>query len=88
MNPFINTPINTNQPKNPLLESLMGTIDFARSFQSPQAFMQSLQRENPAMYQQLVQLSQQISNPMQAAVQMLQQQGIDPQMLMSKLHNR
>jgi hypothetical protein len=73
-------------PVNPMLLGLSETIRFAQTFRSPEAFMQELQKQNPQMYQYLLQLSQQVRNPMETAVQMLNQQGISPQHLASLLN--
>ena len=79
MNPLGNSrPIT---PVNPMLQGIAETIRFAQTFQSPEAFMQELQRQNPQMAQQLMHLSQTVKNPMQTAQQMLAQQGITPQQL-------
>lgn len=67
--------------QNPMLQNLAETIRFARSFQSPQAFMQELQRQNPQMYQYMIQLSQTMQNPSAVAQQMMTQQGISPEQL-------
>lgn len=76
---------NATAQQNPLLQNLAETIRFARSFQSPQAFMQELQRQNPQMYQNMIHLSQTLQNPSSVAQQMLFQQGISPQQLNSLL---
>jgi hypothetical protein len=83
MNPLGNNKINA--PVNPMLQSIAETIRFAQTFKSPEAFMQELQRQNPQMAQQLMQLSQTVKNPMQTAQQMLAQQGITPQHLSAVL---
>ena len=80
MNPLgNNTPASI--PVNPMLQSIAQTVRFAQTFKSPQAFMQELQRQNPQMAQQIMQLSQTVGNPMLAAQQMLAQQGITPEQL-------
>lgn len=71
--------------QNPMIQNLAETIRFARSFQSPQAFMQEMQRQNPQMYQYMVQLSQTMQNPSAVAQQMMTQQGISPEQLNSLL---
>lgn len=81
MNPLGSTIVQ----QNPMLQNLAETIRFARSFQSPQAFMQELQRQNPQMYQYMVQLSQTMQNPSAVAQQMMTQQGISPEQLNSLL---
>ncbi len=83
MNPLGNNKINA--PVNPMLQSIAETIRFAQTFKSPEAFMQELQKQNPQMAQQLMQLSQTVKNPMQTAQQMLAQQGITPQHLSAVL---
>lgn len=71
---------------NPTVQNLAEIIRFAQSFQSPAAFMQELQRQNPQMAQQLMHLSQTIQNPSMAAQQMLAQQGITPQQLSAAIY--
>ena len=71
---------------NPTLQNLAEIIRFAQSFQSPAAFMQELQRQNPQMAQQIMHLSQTIQNPSMAAQQMLAQQGITPQQLSAAIY--
>lgn len=84
MNPLgNNTP--AAMPMNPLLMNISETVRFAQTFQSPQAFMQELQRHNPQMAQQIIQLSQTVRNPMLAAHQMMAQQGITPEQLNAAL---
>lgn len=87
MNPLGNN-IPSMAPVNPMLQNIADTINFAKSFKSPQAFMQELQRQNPQMAQQLIQLSQTVNNPMMAAQQMLAQQGITPKQLSAVLGQR
>lgn len=67
---------NFNMVPNPALKNLAETIKFAKSFGSPQAFLQELQRQNPQMAQYLSQLSSTINNPVMTAYQMLAQQGL------------
>lgn len=84
MNPLGNN-ISLAMPINPMLQNIAETVRFAQTFQSPQAFMQELQRQNPQMAQQIIQLSQTVRNPMLAAQQMLAQQGITPEQLNAAL---
>ena len=72
-----------NVPMNPALQGIAETIRFARSFGSPQAFMQELQRQNPQMANSLMQLASQVRNPAAYAQQMMLQNGINPQELFS-----
>lgn len=81
MNPLGNAIVQ----QNPMIQNLAETIRFARSFQSPQAFMQEMQRQNPQMYQYMVQLSQTMQNPSAVAQQMMTQQGISPEQLNAML---
>ena len=83
MNPLGNN--KATAPVNPMLQNIAETLRFAQTFKSPQAFMQELQRQNPQMAQQLMQLSQTLQNPLQTAQQMMAQQGITPQQLSSVL---
>lgn len=87
MNPLGNN-IPFAAPVNPALVNLAETIRFAQTFQSPQAFMQELQRNNPQMAQQIIQLSQTVRNPMLAAQQIMAQQGITPEQLSAVLNRK
>ena len=88
MNPLGNMPQRSTPPQNQALQSLADIIDFAQTFKSPDAFMQAMKRENPNMYQYLVQLNQQIKNPMQTASQMLMQNGITPEQFNALMKRR
>lgn len=79
---------NQNGQNNPMMamQQLAKNINYARQFQSPEAFMQALQRENPQYAQYLMDLSCNISNPMQYAMQRLNEQGINPQQFMQMLN--
>ena len=82
-------PLGSNKPViNPIVQNIAETLRFARSFQSPEAFMQELQRQNPQMAQQLAQLAQTVKNPSAAAQQMLAQQGITIEQLQAALGQR
>lgn len=79
-------PLGSNKPAiNPMIQNIAETLRFARSFQSPEAFMQELQRQNPQMAQQLAHLAQTVKNPSAAAQQMLAQQGITIEQLQAAL---
>ncbi len=75
-----------NQPNNMMFQSLADSINYARTFQSPQAYMQALQRENPQAAEYLMNLSRTISNPYQYAMQRLSEQGISPQAFIQMLN--
>lgn len=85
MNPLGNGTGKSNLPSNPALQNLAETLQFARSFQSPAAFMQHVQRTNPAMARQLLYLSQTVKNPSAMAQQLMAQQGITPEQIQSIL---
>lgn len=87
MNPLGNS-VPTAIPMNPMLQNIAETVRFAQTFQSPQAFMQELHRQNPQMAQHIMQLSQTVRNPMIAAQQMMAQQGITPEQLNAALGRR
>lgn len=70
---------------NPMLQNLAETIRFAKTFQSPSAFMSEMQKHNPQMVQYLSQLSQMLKNPSLAAQQILAQQGITPDQIQGLL---
>jgi hypothetical protein len=71
---------------NPMLQNLANILQEAKRYQSPQAYLQSLEKDNPQGYQYLMALSQQIKNPMGAAIEALNKQGISPQQLMELLN--
>jgi hypothetical protein len=73
---------------NNVMQELANMINYARRFQSPQAFMNALQRQNPQAAQQLIELSKNISNPYAYAMQRLQEQGISPQAFLQMLNQR
>jgi hypothetical protein len=82
-------PLGSRKPTiNPMIQNIADTLRFARSFQSPEAFMQELQRQNPQMAQQLAYLAQTVKNPSQAAQQMLAQQGISFEQLQAALNQK
>lgn len=73
---------------NNVMQELANMINYARTFQSPQAFMNALQRQNPQAAQQLIELSRNISNPYAYAMQRLQEQGISPQAFLQMLNQQ
>lgn len=70
---------------HPMIQQLQGLLSYARSFATPQAFMQELSKNNPQLAQTVAQLAQTVKNPEQYAIQMLAQQGINPQQISSLL---
>lgn len=82
-NMFYNGPTNVN----PALQNLAETIKFAKTFSSPQAYLAELKKQNPAGYQMLENLSKQLQNPLQSGINMLNEQGINPQQLQMLLNN-
>lgn len=70
---------------NPKMQELANMINYAKTFQTPQAFMQELQRQNPQMANYMMELSRNIKNPMQVAIQRLSEQAIDPQTFLSMI---
>ena len=70
---------------NPKMQELANLINYAKTFETPQAFMQELQRQNPQMANYMMELSRNIKNPMQVAIQRLSEQGIDPQTFLSMI---
>ena len=70
---------------NPALQNLADVVRFAKTFQSPAAFMNELQRQNPQMTQYLMQLSHMLKNPSWTAQQLLTQQGMPPEQIQSLL---
>lgn len=73
---------------NPMAQGIANMLNSLKRFSSPQAFMATLQKENPQLYGLMQQISQSVSDPSQAAMQMLAQQGITPQQIMSLMNNR
>ena len=70
---------------HPMIQQIQGLLSYARSFETPQAFMQELSKNNPQLAQTVAQLAQTVKNPEQCAMQMLAQQGINPQQISSLL---
>lgn len=73
MNPLGNAPI------NPIFTNISETLRFAKTYQSPQSFMQEMQKNNPQMFNYINYLAQTIQNPTATAMQMLSQYGISPE---------
>jgi hypothetical protein len=75
-------PLGTNSESvnlaNPAIQGIAETLQLARSFQSPQAFIQELQKQNPEMAHYLMTLARTIQNPLATAHQLLAQRGITP----------
>lgn len=71
---------------NPMAQGIANMLSSLRRFSSPQAFMQTLQKENPQLYQYLQQVSQGIADPQRTAMQMLSERGISPQHIMSLMN--
>lgn len=83
-------PLGNNTPKaapavNPALQNLADLLRFAKSFNSPAAFLQHIQRTNPEMTNRLMQVSQTVKNPSAMAQQLMAQQGITPEQIQSIL---
>ena len=82
-NMFYNGPTNVN----PMLQNLAETIKFAKTFSSPQAYMEELKKQNPNGYKMLEDIARQMQNPLQSGMDMLTKQGITPQQLQMLLNN-
>ena len=83
-------PLGNNTPKaapavNPALQNLADLLRFAKSFNSPATFMQHIQKNNPEMARQLMQVAQTVKNPSAVAQQLMAQQGITPDQIRSIL---
>ena len=85
MNPLGNNMSKSTPAVNPALQNLSDFLRFAKSFKSPAAFMQHIQRTNPEMAKHLMQVSQTVKNPSAVAQQLMAQQGISPEQIQSIL---
>ena len=85
MNPLGNGTGKSNLPSNPALQNIADLLRFAKSFNSPAAFMQHIQKNNPEMARQLMQVAQTVKNPSAVAQQLMAQQGITPDQIQSIL---
>ena len=85
MNPLGNGTNRPATPLNPALQNLADLLRFAKSFNSPAAFMQHIQKNNPEMARQLMQVAQTVKNPSVMAQQLMTQQGITPDQIRSIL---
>lgn len=85
MNPLGSGTNTTAVPLNPTLQNLAETLRFAKSFRNPSAFIQYVQKNNPEMARQLVQVAQTIKNPSAVAQQLMAQQGITPDQIQAIL---
>ena len=85
MNPLGNNTQKGAPAVNPALQNLADLLRFAKSFNSPAAFLQHIQRTNPEMARHLMQVSQTVKNPAAVAQQLMAQQGIPPEQIQSIL---
>lgn len=86
MNPLRSLMPQQNLGQNALLNNIRETVRFAKTFQSPEAFMQELSRQNPGWAQQIYALSRSVKNPLEYAIQQISAYGLSPQQLMSALN--
>ena len=85
MNPLGNNTAKTPIAANPALQNLSEILRFAKSFKSPAAFMQHIQKSNPELAKQLMQVAHSVKNPSAVAQQLMAQQGITPEQIQSIL---
>ena len=77
MNPLGNG--RPQQPQmNPMTAQVANAIQFARSFSSPEEYMQNLQKNNPQMYQKIVEMQKTVQDPVAYANRILAERGINP----------
>lgn len=80
----VNVPTAPAVPPNEIImQNMAESISYLKRFQSPQHFWQAVERENPEMAQKLRYLQGIMQNPMQSAMQIMNQQGIDFNKVMS-----
>ena len=77
---------NPQNSQNQILQNLSANLQQLKKYQSPQAFLQALQQENPQGYQYLMSLSQTLRDPMGTAMQELNRRGINPQEIIAMLN--
>lgn len=85
MNPLGSKQNFNKAPVNVVINNLAETINFAKSFRSPEDFMFELHRQNPQEAHRIMQLSKTLKNPMQAAIQVLSEHGIAPEQIQALL---
>lgn len=70
---------------NPMANQIMGAIQFARSFSSPEEYMRQLQVNNPQMFRTIMDLQNKVKDPMAYARKVLSEQGINPEQIAGML---
>lgn len=89
MNPLGNGGMNNQQPRvNPMAAQVANAIQFARTFSSPEEYMQHLQKNNPQMYQKIVEMQKTVQDPVAYANRILAERGINPSQIASMLQQR
>ncbi len=76
-----------NNPQNAIMQNIADNLNYLKRFRSPQEFWSTLQKENPQVFQQLQHWSQTIQNPVQYAVQALNESGINLNQVMAMMQN-
>lgn len=73
---------------NPLMQNIMNMINMARNGGNPQEMLNKIAQQNPQAAQQIQSMIQGGQNPMDLAMGMLKQRGIDPEQFKAMLGKR
>lgn len=88
MNPLGNGKSTQHPPMNPMTAQIANAIQFARTFSSPEEYMRNLQKNNPQMYQKIVEMQKTVQDPVGYANRVLAEQGINPAQIAGMLQQR
>lgn len=83
-NPLFNE-MNNMSGGNPLIQNIMNAVNMARNGGNPQEMLNKMAQQNPQAAQQIQSMLQSGQNPMNLAMGMLRQRGIDPEQLKTML---
>lgn len=80
---------NGKQPSmNPMTAQIANAIQFARTFSSPEEYMKNLQKNNPQMYQKIIEMQRTVQDPVAYANRVLAERGINPAQVAEMLQQR
>ena len=88
MNPLGNGRPSLPRQLNPMTAQVAEAINFARTFSSPEEYLQNLQRNNPQMFQKIMEMQKTVQDPTAYANKVLAERGIDMSQLAGLLQQR
>lgn len=88
MNPLGNGKMGQQPPMNPMASRIASAIQFAQTFSSPEEYLAQLQRNNPQMYQRIMEMQKNVQDPTAYANRILAEQGINPAQIADMLQQR